>query len=105
MKITSEELSSTALVYRIAGKINLECSTQLKQEIKEGYESGAKKVYLDFEHVDYMDTSGLGSLISILKQARKNEVELVIVKPSGFIKGLFRLTKMDRIFTIQEDLA
>ena len=86
-------------VLSISGKINVQTSADLKKEVIDIADSGESKIYLDFSNVEFVNSSGLGSLINLLKELRKKDVALYIVNPSDFIKSLFELTHLDQIFT------
>lgn len=56
---------------------------------------------LDLNHVDFIDSSCLGALVSILKSVN-GQGELALCSLNDTIKNLFKLTRMDRIFSIKE---
>ena len=56
---------------------------------------------LDLCHVDFIDSSCLGALVSILKSVN-GQGELALCSLNDTIKNLFKLTRMDRIFSIKE---
>ena len=56
---------------------------------------------LDLSHVDFIDSSCLGALVSILKSV-SGQGELVLCSVNGTIQNLFKLTRMDRVFSIKE---
>ncbi|EEP99103.1 Anti-sigma factor antagonist [Yersinia ruckeri ATCC 29473] len=60
---------------------------------------GAKNILLDFSRVDFIDSSCLGALVSLLKSLN-GRGELAICSLNNNIHGMFKLTRMDRIFTI-----
>jgi anti-sigma B factor antagonist len=103
MEIIRDEICKVAVLH-IKGRIDITTSQELKDEVMNIFESGETHLGLEFSEVDYMDTSGLGSLISVLKEARKKGVALTIINPSNFIKGLFQLTQMDKIFQITDSV-
>ena len=55
----------------------------------------------DLSHVDFIDSSCLGALVSILKSVN-GQGELALCSLNDTIKNLFKLTRMDRIFAIKE---
>ena len=71
---------------------------QLRREISDIVENGADIVLVDFQDVTFMNSSGLGALVSTLKLVRSAGAELFICSLSEQVNIIFQLTKMDRIF-------
>lgn len=59
-------------------------------------------IILNLKNVNFVDSSGLGSLVSILKKIGKNG-DLLICNVNSNILSMFKLTRMDRIFKIFEN--
>lgn len=66
---------------------------------------GHRFYVLNLLGVDYIDSSGLGQLISIWASSRSRGGHLVIVRPNSRIRKLFAITKLDTVFDIFEDLS
>lgn len=61
-----------------------------------------KDLIVDFSKIDFIDSSGLGMLVSLLKMMNgKGEMMLCALNPN--IRNMFTLTRMDRIFRIYPD--
>ncbi len=59
---------------------------------------------IDLEDLQHINSSGLGVLITLLTKARKIGGELVLAKPSSYIKNLLLITKLDTIFKIHPNV-
>ena len=70
----------------------------LRREISDIVEGGANIVLVDFQDVTFMNSSGLGALVSTLKVVRSAGAELFLCSLSDQVKIIFELTKMDRVF-------
>ena len=57
---------------------------------------------VDLSDVRYMNSSGIGVLITLLTKFRNQEGEMVLVKPSEKIEKLLLITKLNNIFSIAE---
>ncbi|MGL4860221.1 MAG: STAS domain-containing protein [Enterobacteriaceae bacterium] len=88
----------TPLVRRLDASV----STKFKQETLLRIETGSFDLLLNFCRVDFVDSSCLGALVSLLK-AMQDERELALCALNDNIRGMFQLTRMDRIFTIYPD--
>ena len=76
---------------------------QFRQEIIKHVESNVDIVLIDFQHVTFMDSSGLGALVLALKTVRAAGGKLFICSVNEQIRMLFELTSMDRVFEIFSD--
>ncbi|MFZ5775905.1 MAG: STAS domain-containing protein [Thermodesulfobacteriota bacterium] len=61
--------------------------------------NGSRRIVLDFQRVEFIDSSGLGVLVSLLKTLG-NDGELVLCNVPPKVMSLFELTRMTRIFRI-----
>jgi anti-sigma B factor antagonist len=95
-------LSSTTCVLAIEGEVDVYTSPQLKQEIIKLAESGLKRLIIDLSKVEYMDSTGLGVLISGLKRLRESDGNLALVGPGVRITRIFEITGLDKIFDIYQ---
>lgn len=57
---------------------------------------------VDLSDVRYMNSSGIGVLITLLTKFRNQEGEMVLIKPSEKIEKLLLITKLNKIFSIAE---
>ncbi len=79
------------------GRLTSDTSSLLKAQIKP-FISQARRVVLDLENLNYMDSSGLGSLVGLYASAKSNGCELKLVKLGPRIKELLRITKLITVF-------
>ena len=63
------------------------------------------KCAVDISEVRYINSSGIGVLITILTKFRNKGGEVVIVNPSEHVKKLLAITKLNAIFTIVDNIA
>ena len=59
---------------------------------------------VDLAEVDFIDSSGLGALVSTLKLARRQGCRLVLCHPSATVRLIFEITQLDRVFEIFDEL-
>jgi anti-sigma B factor antagonist len=70
----------------------------LKKILKEGIEKGYKKLIVDFQNVVYIDSSGLGCLMDIMKLAKEKGGEVGILSISKDVLEVFIATKIGQFF-------
>ncbi|MEO8217552.1 MAG: STAS domain-containing protein [Acidobacteriota bacterium] len=71
-------------------------STSLDQVLREDF----GPILINFEAVEYMDSTGLGELIGYLQKFNQGGRSLALVKPSHRILSLLKLTRLDAVFNI-----
>jgi len=86
----------------LAERIDAACAIQFKDKMRELTEGDTPRVLLDLSNVDFLDSSGLGAVVSAMKHiGAGRSLELAGLRPK--VEKVFRLTRMDRVFTIHPD--
>lgn len=96
-----EEKINDAVVLRVkTHRLDANNSYELKHRITELIEEGNLNLVIEMGEVEFVDSSGLGALISGFKNARGRQGQLAIsgVKPQ--IQSMFELTRLHRVFKI-----
>lgn len=109
MKYSSTQ-KNDVLVYELKGKImGGPESAAFHEELKKAVESGHKKFVFDLGGVDWMNSSGIGLLISAHTTARNNGGEMKLARATDKITSLLVITKLNSVFetyaTVDEALA
>jgi anti-anti-sigma factor len=78
-------------------------TNQLRNEVNAVIDAGTKVILVDLKDVSFMDSSGLGVLVTALKTVRSAGGKLCVCSLNEQIKILFELTSMDRVFEIFTD--
>jgi anti-sigma B factor antagonist len=84
-------------VFQVSGEINISTSPELKKQYEK---QPAKKLVVDLEKVGYIDSSGLATLVEILKKTRSQGGSLGLSGMSDKVKSLFEITKLDKLFPV-----
>ena len=74
----------------------------LKEQVLDQLERGDRKFRLDFSKTDYIDSSGLGVLVTLSKKIREQGGQLSLVSLSEDLRTLFELTKLDTLFVFSD---
>lgn len=90
-------MSTVVKVVQPAGILDGPKGNQLRREISDVVESKPNIVLIDLQDVPFMDSSGLGALLSAMKMVRAIGGKLFICSVNPQVKMLFELTKMDRV--------
>jgi anti-sigma B factor antagonist len=93
-------------VLDLSGRITLgEGSVQLRDAIRDLIAKGQKRILLDLGEVNYIDSSGLGELVSAYTTARNLGATLKLLKLTKKVHDLLQLTKLYTVFDIFDDEA
>jgi anti-sigma B factor antagonist len=87
----------------VEGQLIVGNRQELKQKVLEELEGGARKFMIDFSNTGYIDSSGLGVLVSLSKKIREQGGELRLANLNEDLRTLFELTKLDTLFHIAAD--
>jgi anti-sigma B factor antagonist len=105
LTITSREVDGVA-VLDLSGRITLgEGSVQLRDAIRELLSSGSKSILLNMGDVSYIDSSGLGELVSAYTSAKNQSAELKLLSLTKKVQDLLQLTKLYTVFDIYDEEA
>jgi anti-sigma B factor antagonist len=99
MQIQDKKVGNILILKPSEKRIDASVATDFKGKIIDLINAGNRKIVLNLDGVDFIDSSGLGAIVSSLK-AIGNEGDLVICGISETVMTLFRLTRMNRVFQI-----
>lgn len=88
------------VVVDVEGQLIVGNRQELKQKVLDELEKGAKQFLIDFSQTGYIDSSGLGVLVSLSKKIREQGGELRLANLNDDLQTLFELTKLDTLFQI-----
>jgi anti-sigma B factor antagonist len=90
-------------VIDVEGQLIVGNRQELKQKVLEELENGSRKFLIDFTNTGYIDSSGLGVLVSLSKKIREQGGELRLANLNEDLRTLFELTKLDTLFHISNN--
>jgi len=85
--------SSEEIIVRCSGRITSSTSGTLQTKVRELIPE-TKCIVLDLTDVNYIDSSGLGALVSVYLSAKRRQCELKLINLSQRLQELFRITKL-----------
>src|SRR5207249_2460607 len=93
------------VVVGVDGQLIVGNRQDLKQKVLDALEAGARKFVIDFTKTGYIDSSGLGVLVSLSKKIREQGGDLRLAGLNEDLQTLFELTKLDTLFSITKTPA
>ena len=92
------------VVTQTDNRIDAAVAIQFKDKMRELSAQAGERVILDLRAVDFVDSSGLGAIVAAMKQmGSSRRLELAGLTPN--VAKVFRLTRMDTVFTIHDTAA
>ena len=99
MEITKKEVNSVA-VLNLKGRLDLASGAGLKDEIKALMDKENNLIHLSLADVDFINSSGLGVLVSIMKDIRLHKGRLTLSDLASYVQEIFEITQLSHIFEI-----
>jgi anti-sigma B factor antagonist len=87
---------------KVDGQLIIGNRHELKDLVQAALDRGERRLLIDFSRTGYIDSSGLGALVSISKRIRESGGELRLSGLNEDLRSLFELTKLDTLFSITE---
>lgn len=103
MNIEEERRENVLILKFVEKRLDAQKAPALREELIRRIDAGHHLLVLDLQATQFMDSSGLGALVSSLKRlGPKGGMTLAGV--GGAVARLFALTRMDRVFTMHDDV-
>ena len=92
-------------VVDIKGEVTAACEPVLMAAYEEAEAGGARRLVLNFGGLEYMNSGGIGMLVTLLVRANRQRQELAAFGLSDHYREIFELTRLDEAITIYDDEA
>lgn len=99
MEITIRETTNVA-VLSLKGRLDLATGSALKEQVKKLFEKEKTAVHLNLSDVEFINSSGLGALVSVMKEIRLRKGRLTISNLASYVQEIFEITQLSHIFEI-----
>ena len=103
MNLTADLRGDVLVIHAHEDRIDAAIAIQFKDRMRELTQTASQRVMLDLSRVAFVDSSGLGAVVAVLKAlAPDRKLELAGLTPT--VQKVFRLTRMEQVFTIHTEL-
>ena len=103
MSLTTSHLDGTAVI-TVSGDLNIKSAPDLGKTVEKLLQPGLTRLIVDFSNITYIDSSGMGMLVSCFKQAQNNNTSFGLASVSGRVCDLLKLTRLQSFFPLYRDL-
>jgi anti-sigma B factor antagonist len=104
MNLDTEKINSCIVLFVREERIDAHNSAELKEAILRLIEQGEINIIVQLERVRFIDSSGLGALLSGYKNAAAKSGKLSIANMQQQVLSMFELTRLNRVFDIYADV-
>ncbi len=105
MKVSTRQVDGITIL-DLSGRITLgEGSVQLRDAVRELLSKGSKNLLLNLGEVNYIDSSGIGELVSAFTTVRNQGGEMKLLNLTKKVHDLLQITKLYTVFDIKDDEA
>ncbi len=99
----TEHVEFTTL--NLKGRLDITSSSTLKEDVLRQVQQGKRNLILNLNQVDFINSSGLGALVSILKEVRLAKGRIVLSNLASYVREIFEITQLSNIFEIFDSEA
>ena len=94
-----------ASVISITGDVTGACEQMLMAAHEQATDAGAALIVLDFSAMEYMNSGGIGMLVTLLVRAQRRQQRIAAVGLSEHYRQIFELTRLDEAIALYDDVA
>lgn len=99
MKLETRQIKGF-VIFDLDGDFDSRTAADAKEEIREMILSGSSNVIINLESVSYIDSAGLGTLVSALKTAKEKGGNVWLAGMTAQVKMVVELTRLHHVFTV-----
>jgi anti-sigma B factor antagonist len=102
MNLKSEQSGGVTILAVREERLDAHNSEQLKAAMVDLFENGTKDLLVDLKEVRFIDSSGLGVLVSGYKNASTRQGSIKLCSLQSQVRSMFELTRLQRVFDIYQ---
>jgi len=103
MKIQVDAMGDVSVVH-CGGSLDADSVANFKKVTNGLVEQGIQKIVVDCAALTFVDSMGLGAMISLLRRVRQHDGDLKVAGLSEDVKTIFEITRLHRLFEVCESL-
>ena len=85
----------------IEGELDVSTADKLKEYLHKLADEKILDMKINLDSLDYIDSTGLGAMIGVLKKLKTDNKEIYIINPKSNVKKIFTITGLDKIFKVE----
>ncbi len=96
--------NGTIQVLSLNGKLDLANAANLKDNVKSLLNDHKNQIHLNMKDVDFINSSGLGALVSLMKEVRVAKGRLTLSNLAPYVNEIFEITQLSHVFEIYQTM-
>jgi len=105
LKFERQDKDASHVLLRVYGDVTIQTSPRLREQLKPLLSANTREVRVALEHVNFMDSSGIATLVEGLQWARLTGGHFILSGLSENVRDVFELAKLDTVFEIETNTA
>jgi anti-sigma B factor antagonist len=101
MKLAERKIGANIVLEVLESRLGADKAAAFKEAVGRHLNGDVLSIVLDLSKVDFIDSSGLGAILSIFKRLPKGS-ELILCGATDTVTSMFKLTRLDRVFTMKK---
>lgn len=99
MDTALKEINGVSIL-TLAGRLDLASGSELKDQVKELLSKDKTSIHLNLANVEFINSSGLGVLVSMMKEIRLHKGRLTLSSLASYVLEIFEITQLSHVFEI-----
>nr|WP_314276470.1 STAS domain-containing protein [uncultured Peptostreptococcus sp.] len=95
------ENNSNEWVFSLNGELDLSTANKLKDNLYKSVEEKLSDVVIDMTNLEYIDSTGIGVLVGLMKKLRTQGKDIKISNAKDNVKRIFKITGIDQIISME----
>ena len=101
--IVTKNLDDDILVIKLHGKMDVVTTPQFSAEVQQHFDQGKHRIIIDCAHLGYINSMGIGALVSLHTRLRKQGGEVKLAAIQGPVAEVLRIVRLDKMLSIYGD--
>ena len=99
MQMESTRAGAVMMLTPLAKRLDAHVAVAFRAALVEQIDNGSRRIVVNLARVEFMDSSGLGALVSVLKHIGRDG-EIAVCSPTEAVRSMFELTRLHRVIPI-----
>lgn len=102
MQIETRDAGGVLIVTPLEKRIDASVAAVFRAALVDRIDAGVRQIAVNLHRVDFMDSAGLGALVSALKRIGRDG-ELKVCEPTTSVRAMLELTRLDRVIPVLDN--
>jgi len=102
--VVKTDVAPGVVVVQPSGDVDMSRSPELRTAIRAVQERRPPRVIIDLTEVEYMDSSGLATLVEAMRTAKQNNTAMILCGMHDKVRSIFEIARLNQFFKIVDDL-